>query len=329
MHPSPDPEISAAEASYMAAARSDSTNRGYESDWREFVEWCRHRGDPEPLPAKPEQISAYLTELVAGGAGAKVGTLSRRLSSIRHQHRMRDLPDPTGAARVVAVWEGIRRRHGEPPEQSSALMPPLLFEVLDACPSTKTWKAKNRPDEPDLAGARDRVLLLLGFVAALRRSELTGVRVEDLKQHPKGMVLTLGRSKTNQTGEREDVVVLPRASRPEYCVVTAIERWLELTGITEGPLLRPVLKSNKAADRTLGDAAVNALVQSSIERAGHSSEHYSAHSLRAGFVTYANIQGASDRDIARQTRHRSMETVGKYIRHEEAWRNNAATRLDL
>lgn len=31
---------------------------------------------------------------------------------------------------------------------------------------------------------------------------------------------------------------------------------------------------------------------------------YSAHSLRAGFVTYAHLLGASDRAIAHQTRHR-------------------------
>lgn len=34
--------------------------------------------------------------------------MSRRLSGIRFAHRMRDLPDPTASARVIAVWEGIR-----------------------------------------------------------------------------------------------------------------------------------------------------------------------------------------------------------------------------
>ena len=47
-------------------------------------------------------------------------------------------------ARVVAVWEGIRRTHGAPPEQAAPLMPPQLFDVLDACPTTKTWKTRGR-----------------------------------------------------------------------------------------------------------------------------------------------------------------------------------------
>jgi hypothetical protein len=82
--------------------------------------------------------------------------MSRRLSSIRFAHQLRDLPDPTTGARVVAVWEGIRRSHGAPPDQAAPLMPPALFDVLDACPQTKVWKT--RPPEPDLAGLRDRAL---------------------------------------------------------------------------------------------------------------------------------------------------------------------------
>ncbi len=56
---------------------------------------------------------------------------------------------------------------------------------------------------------------------------------------------------------------------------------------------------------------------------------YSAHSLRAGFVTYAHLRGASDRAIAHQTRHRSLATVGTYVRIHEAWADNAATQLGL
>jgi hypothetical protein len=63
--------------------------------------------------------------------------MSRRLSSIRFAHQLRDLPDPTTGARVVAVWEGIRRTHGAPPDQAAPLMPPALFDVLDHCPQTK------------------------------------------------------------------------------------------------------------------------------------------------------------------------------------------------
>jgi len=66
-----------------------------------------------------------------------------------------------------------------------------------------------------------------------------------------------------------------------------------------------------------------------ISRAGIDPLPYSAHSLRAGFVTYAHLRGASDRAIAHQTRHRSMATLGQYVRIHEAWQDNAATQLGL
>jgi hypothetical protein len=36
-------------------------------------------------------------------AGAKVGTMARRVSAMRFAFRLRGLPDPTEAARVVTV----------------------------------------------------------------------------------------------------------------------------------------------------------------------------------------------------------------------------------
>ncbi|MGD7707953.1 site-specific integrase [Microlunatus sp. Y2014] len=267
--------LSDEEAGYVEAARATNTLRGYRSDWNEFTGWSTLHHYPATMPAAAAQISTYLSELAH--AGAKVGTLSRRLSAIRFVHQLHNHPDPTRNARVIAVWEGIRRTHGAPPDQAFPLMPPDLFDVLDACPTTKTWRTKNRPDEPDLAGARDRTLILVGFVAALRRSELAAITIDDLDDHPNGLVLRIPRSKTNQTGDQHELVVLPRAANPDRCPVTAINHWRELAGIDTGPLLRPVLKSNRPASRALNPASINTLVQAAITRAGIIADGYSAH----------------------------------------------------
>lgn len=60
-----------------------------------------------------------------------------------------------------------------------------------------------------LAGLRDRALILVGFVGALRRSELVGLDIEHVAEHPNGVFITIPRSKTNQTGEEAELVVLP------------------------------------------------------------------------------------------------------------------------
>jgi hypothetical protein len=69
------------------------------------------------LPAAPPTVTGYLSELARHGA--KVGTMSRRVSAIKFAHQLRKLPDPTRNARVVAVWEGVWRTHGAPPEQAA------------------------------------------------------------------------------------------------------------------------------------------------------------------------------------------------------------------
>lgn len=318
--------LSAEEAGYVEAARSVNTLRGYRSDWKEWTAWCAGTG-LTPLPAEAAAISGYLTDLARHGA--KVGTMSRRLSAIKFAHQLRDLPDPTRSARVVAVWEGIRRTHGAPPEQAAPLMPPELHDVLDACPHTKTWQDPARPDEPNLAGARDRALLLIGFVGALRRSELAALTVEDIAEHPNGLVLSIPRSKTNQYGETAELVVLPRSGNPDRCPVTALTAWRETADIAQGPLLRGVTKGNRPTGRPLNPESINSLVQKAVARAGVDPATYSAHSLRAGFVTWAHLRGASDRAIAHQTRHRSLATLGQYVRVQQAWTDNAAVSLGL
>ena len=321
-----DDSLTVAEARYVTAARAANTMRGYRSDWAEFTTWCTTT-NTTALPAEAAAITGYLTTLAE--RGAKVGTMSRRLSAIKFAHTVHDLPDPTTNARILAVWEGIRRTHTTPPEQAAPLMPPLLFDVLDACPVTRTWTAPGRPPEPDLAGLRDRALLLVGFVTALRRSELAAVDVAHLSDHPNGLVLSITRSKTNPTGEQAELVVAPHGTHPARSPVTALHAWLAAADVTDGPVFRPVSKGNRPLPRRLHPESINTLVQNAVARAGINPHPYSAHSLRAGFVTHAHLRGASDRAIAHQTRHRSLATIGTYVRIHQAWDDNAATQLGL
>ncbi|WP_237573607.1 site-specific integrase [Mycolicibacterium lacusdiani] len=316
--------LTADEARYVDAARSANTVRGYRADWTDFTTWC-HIAGHEPLPADPATLTGYLTHLA--GRGLKVGTMGRRLSAITFAHAVHDVADPTTNARVLAVWEGIRRTHTTPPAQATPLMPPLLHDVLDACPTTRRWTT--RDPEPDLAGLRDRALLLVGFVTALRRSELAALDLAHLAEHPRGLVLTIPRSKTNQTGAHPELVVVPHGTHPHRCPVTALHTWLDTADITDGPVFRPVSKGNRPLPRRLHPESVNTLVRNAIERTGTDPSGYSAHSLRAGFVTHAHLRGATDRAIAHQTRHRSLATLGGYVRIHTAWDDNAATQLGL
>jgi site-specific recombinase XerD len=314
----------------VPAGRAANTIRGYRSDWADFTTWCDTRQAPA-LPAAPAAVSGYLTHLA--GRGMKVATISRRLTAIRSAHRRAALPDPTGDPGVTAVWAAIRRDHRQPAGRAAPLMPPLLWDVLAGCPDTRTWKNRNRGDEPDLAGARDRAILLVGFVAALRRSEIAALNVDDISEHPQGLVIRLPRLNPDRPDDPGDLVVLPRADNPRHCPVLGLQHWLDLAQIADGPVFRAVSKGNRALPRRLTPAAVNTLVQAAVARTGlDNPQRYSAHSLRAGFVTYAHTHGSTDRAITHQTRHRSLPRTGPAIHTgtwDDAWDDNAATQLRL
>ena len=68
------------ERAYVGAARAANTLSGYRSDWAEWCSWCA-RESLDPLAGEAAAISKYLVFLA--GAGAKVGTMARRLSALR------------------------------------------------------------------------------------------------------------------------------------------------------------------------------------------------------------------------------------------------------
>lgn len=360
--------FTASEATYAGNARAKSTLRGYKTDWLAWCNWCEDH-DMRPLPADPVALTGYISALA--DAGRKTGTISRRLSSIRFVHRLWDLDDPTTTARVQQVWEGIRRTIAHSGtaqaniDQAPPLMPPQLWDAVDACPSVTTWKT--RTNQPSLAGARDRALLLVGFFGALRRDELARLDVSMIRSDPpRGLVLELPWSKTNQRGDGSDLVALPRTSRPDYCPVTALERWLVLAGITHGRVFRSIRKDNHTLGAALTGDAINTAIINACKRAHLSpapqpatppppettdssdgqqdtdtttkysarntpcrAVGFSAHSLRAGFVTYAHLRGNTTDQIRRQTRHRSAASVDTYTRLNTIWDSNAVTNLGL
>ena len=55
-------------------------------------------------------------------------------------------------------------------------------------------------------------------------------------------------------------------------------------------MFRPVFTGNRAVPRPLHPESVNALVQAAVARAELNPAPYSAHSLRAGFVTYRHLR---------------------------------------
>jgi len=168
---------------------------------------------------------------------------------------------------------------------------------------------------------RDKAILLIGFASALRRSEIVALDLADVDTVPQGVLLHLGRSKTDQHGKGE-LVAIHRGASSEFCAVTALERWIETRGREPGPLFTCLHRGGRMSGERLRPQAVSIVVKRAALASGLNPDTFSGHSLRAGLATSAALAGADLKDIMAQTRHRSHDIALRYIRRAEVWKGN-------
>jgi integrase len=110
--------------------------------------------------------------------------------------------------------------------------------------------------------------------------------------------------------------------------VRSLQAWIDASGIITGALFVYVDRHGKMHARLSGNAVAK-VVKRHCAGAGLDTSKYGGHSLRAGLVTSAAIAGCGDRDIMRQTGHRSAAMVARYVRDASLFRSNVAGTVGL
>ncbi len=221
---------------FIRASKADSTLRGYKSDWRHFCHWCEGHSLC-PLPASPESVASYIAECARR---LKVGSIQRRLNAIAEAHKAVGLDSPTSAGIVKNTLKGIKRTLGTAAVQKT----PALTDDIRVMVSVA---------DCGLIGLRDRALILLGFAGAFRRSELTGLDIEDCSFGRDGLTITLRRSKTDQEGQGRKIGI-PYGSNPDTCPVRVLQSWLETASIASGAVFRAINRHGQLQPRGLAPA---------------------------------------------------------------------------
>jgi integrase len=292
-------------------SKAESTLRGYRADWRDFCAWSESHAVCW-LPASPETVAAYIAECAGR---LKVGSIQRRLNVIAEAHKAMSLESPTAAGMVGNTLKGIRRTIGIATVQKAPTLTDDIRTMVDAA-------------DAGLIGARDRALILLGFAGGFRRSELVALDIDDCVFGKDGLTVTLRRSKTDQDGAGRKIGI-PYGSNPETCPVRTIQAWIEGAALSGGGLFRSINRHGQIQAGRLSGIDVARVVKKLAVRAGLDPAKYAGHSLRAGHATAAAIAGASERSIMKQTGHRSVQMVRRYIRDGSLFRENSAGKLGL
>ena len=299
---------------YAGKAKASNTLRNYRAAWDDFAAWCA-AGGRTALPALPATLAMYLADRADTH---KTATLQHRLAAISQAHQHAGFADlnPCRDPHVREVWKGIRRDKGTAPSRKTPVLTADLRRILAGLPRHR------------LIGRRDAALLLLGFTAALRRSELVALDVSHVEVTRDGLVVTIARSKTDGEGEGTTLGI-PYTGDPESCPVRALLAWLETAAITEGPIFRGVNRHGRLAPKRLSDAAVAQIVQKHAGSLGLEAGRFGGHSLRAGFATSAAMEDVPERDAMAHMRQKSVNVHHGYVRQANLFKRNPVARLGL
>lgn len=295
-------ELQGSVLAYVNAALADNTRRAYQQDLADFNKWGGI------VPCTPETLATY----IAGRATTlSPHTITRRVVGISRAHTSKGLSDPAKNDLVRAVLRGVRRNHGKPQRQVAPLLRQDLLTLLAHMEGTK--------------GIRDRAIVLLGFAAALRRSELVALDVCDLEFVNEGIVVHLRRSKVDKVGEGRKIAV--PYGRTNACPVKAVQVWLGHARIVEDAIFRSIRKGGQVGHGRMTGQSVALILKKYVKMAGMPTSKFSGHSLRAGLVTSAAQFGVAVHKIQAQTGHHSLEMLSKYVRDANLFENNAAGQI--
>jgi len=282
--PLPDPQAAEALiASVVATLASEKTKAAYAAALAEFLRWMA--GQTEPL-SKP-LLATWREELSAHGLAAS--SVNQRLSAVRlllRQAADRGALPAEEAAKLASV------ENAKPQGQR-------LGKWLT---EKEAGRLLGVPDAKTKIGLRDRAILALLVVCALRRDELVRLDVSHLQLRDERWVLIdfLGK------GKRRRTVAVP------HWVKRILDAWLTASAITEGPLFRIVRKGGHIGPaQQLSEDAVYTLVRKCGAAIGH--PDLAPHDLRRTCAKLCRKAGGELEQIQFLLGHASIQTTERYL----------------
>ncbi len=284
---------------WLAGLQSERTARAYKADVSDFVAALGIASREELYAVPPAAVIAWRKALGTpkseGGRGLKNTTVARKLSALSSlfEHLVEQhLTDFNPVAQVKRPRRARRAGSGKTPTFSQE----EARQLLDA-PPTDT-----------VAGLRDRAILSVGFQAGLRRAEIAHLVVGDVVQHQGMACLRF----VKKGGDDHLVPLNPNTKK-------RIDDYLAEAGHgddVEGPLFRPLRGNQFVGEgdlrRHLEPDMIDKVVRKwTAKRLGHT-RGFSAHSMRATFITRALENGCSLERVQRDVGHAHPSTTQIY-----------------
>jgi len=270
------PSPTAFKTSGRSRPLQSSSAAAYAKALRAFTTWGGR------IPCNAETLHKFIRAMRRKVAPR---TIFLRVMAVRHSRVAAGLRSPTDDHSIRSALRSLQL--GYPPGK----MP--IAQPVGAAPSTRLRQPKSaKPITRALLlraldamhrnslDRRDRALLLLGFVGALKRTELVSIKLADLCFTTDALIIKLkGRQ-----------VAIPKTGG-ELCAATAVRNLIDHTALdTEQPnsaLFRRFDRGGDATTFQLQSAWVSVVLKNRLKAVGIDPTPFSAQSLRAGRLAEA------------------------------------------
>jgi integrase/recombinase XerD len=270
--------------------------RAYATDIRQFSEFLEKR-KRLPLNARRIDVREFLQQLFSHQVDGR--SVGRKLSALRHLYRYLLLDkkiehDPTLDIESPRQWKVLPK----------ALARDEMKVLLEPRPILRNVNSARRKESEALA-LRDRAMLEVFYAGALRVSEMTHAKLEDLKLEA-GYMLVRGK------GDKERVVPLGRSAQEALAEYLAQSRPALVAGRnrtpSEGRAISPLLFIARGG-RGLTRQRVWQMVRAASNITGRSA---SPHMLRHSCATHMVENGADLRTVQTILGHADISTTQVY-----------------
>lgn len=264
----------------------------------------------------PESVVDYM---IRAGVLKHIGphapsTVKRRLASWSTLTRWKGLE---GAFQSPKIKNAIRlaiRATDRPRQRKSrrAITIDVLNKLIATC-------------DQNLVDIRDKAILLVAFASGgRRRSEVASLRISQLSKEEDVLIdpkdarrgtmpcvrIRLGRTKTTTSDDGEYSLIIGKP-------VEALYDWIRAANISSGAIFRSVDRWGNIEDVALTGQSINNIIKSRVRKAGLNPMDFSAHALRAGYLTEAANRGISLPEAMQQSGHKSVQQAARYYNDGE------------
>jgi len=237
------------------------------------------------LNARRDHVRGFIQQLFSNSVDGR--SVGRKLSALRHLYRYLLLDkliehDPT--------------LNIDSPKQWKVLPKALARDEMDAMLNHPRPASRRKDKQAEAIAERDRAMLEVFYAAALRVSEIVGVKLEDLK-------LDLGYVLVRGKGDKERIVPLGRGAQDALSQYMKQSRPILAKGKTS-----PLLFLGRGA-RKLTRQRVWQMVRAASASAGRNA---SPHMLRHSCATHMVENGADLRTVQTILGHADISTTQVY-----------------